>query len=278
MSLTYPRANGGGLFWVGAIVVSAALHLGLPLRILAAPPAPPVPDTVEAGATGAVLFDLSDIIAAPSDLAEDSIGMAEAEDTPTVTESAEVVDPAKTADQPHLATTPYEVEDDELKFGIASPEPATESDKDATEIATEYVEDQTLTTGSLGAVAAAASVAGAEAMQTANVAKAKSEGLTAEEKAEISAWQKAVVVKISNAKRYPGTARDKRIEGEVSIRFTIDRYGAVITRKVEASSGYPVLDAAALAVLDEVGKLPTPPNHLSKNAFTLIVPLRYRFR
>ncbi|GAA4221140.1 protein TonB [Sagittula marina] len=284
MSLTYQPGGGlwRGMAWTGlALAVSAGLHAAPVARMLAQPPATEPPAQAQAGATGAILFDLSDIITAPSDAGEDSAEVAESVSAPTVTESAEAVDPAKAADEPPLQQIPYEVEDDELKFGVASPDPVEEVEETAHEAATEYDEEKVDAETQMGAedrAASQASVSGVSADQTSDTAQAQDEGLTAEQMAQVTEWQKDIVVRISKAKRYPKLARSRRIEGEVLVRFTVDRYGAVLARTLEQSSGWPVLDQAALEVFDEIGKLPTPPNHLEGAEFTLMVPLRYSFK
>ena len=283
MSLTYrPHGNGGMALGLTAVAASAALHFAVPAHfLLKQPEQTTLPEPLNAGATGAILFDLSDIISAPSDAGDDSAEVAAAEDAPTVTESAEAVDPAKAAEEPPLQQIPYDVDDDELKFGIASPDPAEETEEIAHETATEYDEEKVEAETQMGAVAqdaSQASVSGVDAEQSSDKAQAKEEGLTAEEMAQITEWQKDIVVRISKAKRYPNLARKKKIEGEVLVRFTIDRYGNVLNREVEKSSGWPVLDNAALKVFDDLEKLPTPPNHLAGDDFTLMVPLRYSFK
>ena len=283
MSLTYRATGSGGKAMVlTAVAASAALHIALPAHfLLKQPDQKPLPEALNAGATGAILFDLSDIISAPSDAGDDSAEVAAAEDAPTVTESAEAVDPAKAAEEPPLQQIPYDVDDDELKFGIASPDPAEETEEIAHETATEYDEEKVEAETQMGAVAqdaSQASVSGVDAEQSSDKAQAKEEGLTAEEMAQITEWQKDIVVRISKAKRYPDLARKKKIEGEVMVRFTIDRYGNVLNRDVDKSSGWPVLDNAALKVFDDLEKLPTPPNHLAGDEFTLMVPLRYSFK
>ena len=63
MSLTFPSAGVKPWFWLPAIGLSAALHIGFPAQILSqtgqVEPEPPQRE----GVTGAIMFDLSDIIA-----------------------------------------------------------------------------------------------------------------------------------------------------------------------------------------------------------------------
>jgi protein TonB len=278
MTLAYPQASGGAAFWALAATGSLAQHLGLPLSLFdpSAPPPPPARET--AGVTGAIMFDLSDLIAAPADAGEDSTAQNASQEAPTVTESAEAVDPAKAADEPLLNQVPYDVADDELKFGIASPEPAEDTEEIAHETATEYTPEQVDKDSQLGAedsAASEASVSGQDAPQVAEKAQAQSEGLSAQDQAQIEEWQKSVVLTIAKAKSYPAEARKKRIEGTVRILFTLDSYGTLLRAQVQDSSGAQVLDQAALEVLHKIGKFPTPPSVLQLQEYTLLVPLSY---
>ncbi|AKH99411.1 outer membrane transport energization protein TonB [Hoeflea sp. IMCC20628] len=281
MSLIYQRSASGIWFWACAAVVSVGLHGGLSYLALRDQPSVMIEQPVDAGITGAIMFDLSDLIAAPADMAEDSAEAVDSAEAPTVTESPEVVDPAKAAEEPMLSQIPYKVEDDSLKFGVASPEPAEDTEEIAHEIATEYKPEdveQPSTTGAQESDAADASVAAVAAEETAETTKATGEGLTAEQKEEVRQWQRDIVLRISKVRKYPALAREKKIEGEVRVRFTLDQYGTIQSSMIETSSGSAVLDEAALAVFEEIGKLPTPPSYLEGDSFTLLAPIRYSFR
>jgi protein TonB len=281
MSLVYQRGGSGAWFWAFAAVVSVSLHCGLSYLALQNQPAAVAEQQVDAGITGAIMFDLSDLIAAPADMAEDSTEAVESAEAPTITESPEVVDPAKAANEPILSQIPYAVEDDSLKFGVASPDPVEETEDLADEIATKYEPedvDQASTTGAQQSDAADASVAAVATEETSDISKATGEGLTAEEKEAVRKWQRDIVLRISKVRKYPPLARKQRIEGEVRVRFTLDQYGTILSSQIETSSGSPVLDEAALAVFDEIGKLPTPPRYLQGESFTLLAPIRYSFR
>jgi len=281
MSLTYASRSVRPLFWCAAIVLSGALHAGLPVLLLNHDAVDKRAEPEADGITGAMMFDLSDIIAAPSALQEDSVAQVEAQKAPTVTESPEVLEAAKAAEQPILSQIPYEVEDESLKFGVAAPEPDAETEEVAEEVANEQDPEQIDAESQVGAEdrqASEQSVAGVEAETEAETAKAESEGLTAEQTEEIQEWQKSIVLLISGAKTYPAKARSDKIEGEVQVRFTLDRYGALLSAEVAQSSGSDVLDRAAVQTVEKLEKMPTPPNYLTGQEFTLIIPLRYSFR
>lgn len=283
MSLTYSTRTTGIWFWLGAAVLSAGLHVALPAQMITFAAQTPLPKPDEAqGITGAILFDLSDIIAAPSAPdQEQSIAQEESKEAPTVTESPEVVETAKAADQPLLAQIPYEVDDESLKFAVAAPEPEAETEAIAEEIASEHDPekvDAPSQTGAEDAQASVQSTTGMEAENQAETAKAKSEGLSAEQKAEIQEWQKSIVLMISKAKKYPQKARLRKVTGEVRVRFTLNKYGTVIATEVAKSSGAKILDDAAVKTVQDIGKMPTPPNYMSGEEFSLIIPLVYRLK
>jgi len=280
MSLAYGGTGGLLPVLVLGLGVSIGVHLAVPASLLPQAP-PPAPLRPDAGLQGAIMFDLSDVIAAPSHTGEDQQAAKAAVDAPTVTESPEVVEAAQAADTPVLNQTPYEVPDDTLKFRITSPEPVEDTPELATETAQTFDEEQVDQPSQLGAHAAdaaQASVSGIDTVASAERTTAQSEGLSAEQTRAITEWQKAVVLRIAKAKAYPPAARSRGIEGEVQVKFTLDRYGAIVARSVQVSSGAAVLDNAALQVFDDLGKLPTPPGHLQGDSFTLIIPLNYRIR
>jgi protein TonB len=282
MSLTYPTHPTALPMTIAAIGLSLGLHGALPLVLsdyLIAHD--PLPQERDSGVQGAILFDLSDVIAAPAIAAEDSQEIAESAEVQTQAEVPTDIAPAQSNDAPLLQQTPYLPDDDSLQFDIATPEPEAETEEEATEIAEEFVEDkphQESVMGAQEAQAFDASVSGVDAKDEAETAQADAAGLTAEQTEEITEWQRAIVVRIAQAKTYPRAARAAGAEGEVRVLFTMDRYGKVIAQEIETSSGHRVLDDAALLLLDELGKMPTPPTHLAGESFSMVIPLNYAIR
>ncbi|MGH7112483.1 MAG: energy transducer TonB, partial [Stellaceae bacterium] len=74
---------------------------------------------------------------------------------------------------------------------------------------------------------------------------------------------------------YPQSARDAGEEGEVLLRFRIERSGRVADVAVVRSSGYPDLDAAALAMMRGAALPPFPPS-MPQQSITVEVPIRFR--
>jgi TonB family protein len=70
---------------------------------------------------------------------------------------------------------------------------------------------------------------------------------------------------------YPPAARRRGIEGTVTVFFIIDRQGCLVKSKVEKTSGYSILDKAALKVIER--SLPHP--HMLNRQVELKVSIIY---
>lgn len=61
-----------------------------------------------------------------------------------------------------------------------------------------------------------------------------------------SGFARDVREKIEQQKVYPASARELGMAGEVEVRYVLDRKGHLLDAEVINSSGYPLLDRAAL--------------------------------
>lgn len=86
-------------------------------------------------------------------------------------------------------------------------------------------------------------------------------------------WQKALVAHLARYKRYPEQGNTP--EAVVSVAFTIDRKGNVVSSRIEKSSGSDVLDADALAMIKRAAPLPAPPAEVAADDLTLVLPIRF---
>jgi len=86
-------------------------------------------------------------------------------------------------------------------------------------------------------------------------------------------WHKALVAHLVRYKRYLG--QGNTAEGVVSLAFTIDRKGNVVSSRIEKTSGSNVLDAEALALLNRALPLPAPPPEVSDADLTFVLPIRF---
>jgi protein TonB len=75
---------------------------------------------------------------------------------------------------------------------------------------------------------------------------------------------------------YPKAAQATRPEGQVIIQFSVAADGRIASRRILKSSGHAVLDEAALATVDRVGRLPPPPPDMNRNFTQAIRFQRWR--
>ena len=65
-----------------------------------------------------------------------------------------------------------------------------------------------------------------------------------------------VRARIEKRKEFPATAMALGMSGKVEVAYVLDRRGAVLSAKVSSSSGYPLLDQAALRAVRSASYLP----------------------
>lgn len=83
---------------------------------------------------------------------------------------------------------------------------------------------------------------------------------------------------LARKKRYPTEAKKARQQGVVTVRFTVDREGAVSGIAIKRSSGHDILDQATLDLLQRVAPLPRMPASLKKDSVTLSLPIDYSLK
>jgi len=67
---------------------------------------------------------------------------------------------------------------------------------------------------------------------------------------------------IADHRIYPLKARRRGIQGDVSVAFSVDMKGVIHSSSVTASSGFSILDKAALEILVLSSPLPIPPQEM----------------
>ena len=80
---------------------------------------------------------------------------------------------------------------------------------------------------------------------------------------------------LNQHKDYPPGVKKKKQQGTVVLAFSIDRSGTVLTSRVQESSGYPLLDQAALDMLARANPLPAMPDSMPRQRLRLAVPIEY---
>ena len=91
-------------------------------------------------------------------------------------------------------------------------------------------------------------------------------------------WQGKVLTALNRAKRYPRAASARRQQGVPYIRFVMDREGKVLSVQLERTSGFRVLDEAALALPKRAQPLPPPPDEIEGETIELVVPVEFFMR
>ncbi|WP_232491855.1 energy transducer TonB family protein [Novosphingobium kaempferiae] len=90
-------------------------------------------------------------------------------------------------------------------------------------------------------------------------------------------WQARVLGRLNAAKTYPASARARRQQGTVMVRFVLDRKGTVLSVSLEKSSGFAPLDREALALPKRTSPLPAPPESIAGERIELVVPVEFYF-
>lgn len=81
---------------------------------------------------------------------------------------------------------------------------------------------------------------------------------------------------LMSAKRsYPRSARRLGLEGTVLVEMVINGKGDILSVKLIQSSGHEVLDQAAIAQVQKIGKVPSAPKEIRRGSMTFHIPFAY---
>lgn len=81
--------------------------------------------------------------------------------------------------------------------------------------------------------------------------------------------------RLERNKTYPRIAELRRQEGDVMLRFTIDRSGHVLRHVIDRSSGHTLLDRETESMLARSDPLPPVPPELTGATFEIVVPVHF---
>jgi TonB family protein len=87
-------------------------------------------------------------------------------------------------------------------------------------------------------------------------------------------WQKELSAHLNRFKRYPGTSTPRGMT--VTVNFTLDRLGHVVSASIAQSSGDTAFDNAALAMLTRADPVPPPPPLVADEGLTFTIPVIFR--
>lgn len=86
--------------------------------------------------------------------------------------------------------------------------------------------------------------------------------------AELMAW-------LEQHKDYPAELKKQKQQGVVVLTFSINKNGEVLTAKIKKSSGFPILDQAALDMLAKADPVPAIPDSMNRDRLLLSIPIEY---
>lgn len=112
---------------------------------------------------------------------------------------------------------------------------------------------------------------------TAAVPAAPSPGVVSNRQA-IMSWRDLVMARLQQNKRYPSSAEARRDQGVVTLSFTVDRNGKVLSRTIVKSSGVRALDDEVLAMIQRAQPLPAFPPAMNQPSVNLAVPIRFSLK
>lgn len=84
-----------------------------------------------------------------------------------------------------------------------------------------------------------------------------------------------LLAQLNRFKQYPRTARAAHIEGVVMLHFVMDADGKVTSYEIAKSSGRPVLDQEALALIQRAQPLPALPAGYPTRTLDAVVPIEF---
>ena len=84
-----------------------------------------------------------------------------------------------------------------------------------------------------------------------------------------------MVAHLQRNKRYPRGSESRREQGVVTLSFSLDRRGHVLSRSIVRSSGYAELDGEVMAMIARAQPLPAFPPEMPQSSIQLVVPIRF---
>jgi periplasmic protein TonB len=253
-TLQSPSPNAA--LWRLAIAAAFALHLGAAAVVLVV-----MRGELEDEASGAPAIELSVELAAPRDIDDPEAPPGPATIESVAATSSVASSAAKTPDDDKLTRT--ESEDAELVRTHKVERPIEDQRSQQAQ--------QVVSAESTASEATAPPKF--ETPRIADMSTAPAQGLDAAARAATLAWQRALIAHLDRAKRYPAGARQS---AEVSVSFTLDRRGHIVSYALRRSSGQSNFDEAALALMKRADPVPPPPPLMADEGLSFEVPIKFR--
>jgi protein TonB len=94
-------------------------------------------------------------------------------------------------------------------------------------------------------------------------------------RAQLAQWRDLVAARLQQNKRYPREAEVRRETGVVTLNFSVDRRGKVLSSRIVRSSGHSSLDDEVLAMLRRAEPLPAFGPAMTQSSIQLTVPIQF---
>lgn len=250
--------------WVGAAMLVLTLHVGGAAAALWTWPEAEADEEPE----GAMLLELAPMPIAPAEERQDLAPGPQAEDSVPVPPTEEVKEVQPDELLPPVEEAPL-VPNPEVVMEKVKPVEKKEEEEEKKP--QEEVQAQTV-------ASLAAAPPPIEADEKGPKAAAPNQGASKKPNRAVLSWQKALHLHLSKHKRYPGEARSRRVQGVVTVAFTIDRTGKVSNTRVLKGSGSSLLDEEALEMLSRASPLPLPPDDAPDGMLNLSIPIQFNIR
>jgi protein TonB len=91
-------------------------------------------------------------------------------------------------------------------------------------------------------------------------------------------WINMLFSHLLRYRQYPSSASAARQEGVVTLSFTMDRNGRVLSRHIAHSSGVAALDAEALSMIERAQPLPAFPPNMPESTRSFTAPIKFSLR
>jgi protein TonB len=97
-------------------------------------------------------------------------------------------------------------------------------------------------------------------------------------RAAFASFEARVLSHLARHKRYPDAARRQDLRGRVAVTFSLDAGGQVISVGLAGSSGHPILDQEALAMMRRASPFPSIPPESGRTTVGFTAPVLYETR
>ncbi len=91
-------------------------------------------------------------------------------------------------------------------------------------------------------------------------------------------YRQSVLLWLEKFRYFPESASRREIEGQTIVRITIAKDGKLLASTVKESSGYELLDTAAIDIVRRAAPYPPIPKDVDGASIQLTVPIEFRLK